>query len=930
SADADLVTYFNPNSYVASTLTSIVVPNLTSTPVLTADFGFWAVVPGSIGDTVCRDANSDGLCSPGEVGVPGVVVYLYRDTNGDGSGDVLIGTRSTSITGTYTFGNLGPGAYVVSVNRADPALPAGYVLNTPNLGVTLAAGQNVTTADFPVAPLITKQASRVTANYSDTIVYTITQNYSGDSVLEAARVRDGLPAGTSFVTASAGAVFGPYTPIPPVLGYDDQTTFSTGVSVTVAPTATRQGSVVTVTMRLTSTTTISNVVPVLTAVGGNATCSAPAPSGPVTVTNAAPATFVFTCTVSNISEYIFLGNAAGFESGAAYSFPQGASNSVLSSKTGSVSVVSWALGSTIGAVDGTEIGVGSLPYLYANQGGGSNELMSHNEFANTWSQDPPADQATTIRQGGALVWNGTPDAGAEVYALVGNNKTIFRSYMPSTDSWTNRANIPGTVKYGSGLTRIGGVIYALRGNGTLNFYTYTISSDTWAAAASVLPGPSATTVNAGGALATDGTYVYAYKGNSTNEFYRYDPATNTWLSRATTPAAIGKGGALVYLNSHIYGTRGSGSTPFYRYDPATNIWSDAAVADVPANVTGGGSLATNGKLIYLLVGGNKTFDRFDPAAGAAGTWTIRASAPQNIGDGGALALVPGTATVAKSTVIDASQTMINTGQKITLTMSLLADSNLTDPFSPSALTISDTAQAGGTATCVGPTPASLPSLISGTLGLFTWTCTLTATNLPANITFGGNASRGAPGAFSFPFATSHSVIVVPPLTLTVRVLSPTSVSLVENLAVLLDTSGSLGPAPSNLVQTTIGSGIGDFVWADLNGNGLQDVGEPGIPGVVVSLSLPGGSVVTAITDPNGNYFFGNLGAGAFTVTYNLATAPAGFIPTTPTKINVTLASNQVITTVDFGLLPPNSGSIGDQVWLDANNDGIYNPITESP
>ncbi|MEO7703171.1 MAG: SdrD B-like domain-containing protein, partial [Thermoflexales bacterium] len=392
----------------------------------------------------------------------------------------------------------------------------------------------------------------------------------------------------------------------------------------------------------------------------------------------------------------------------------------------------------------------------------------------------------------------------------------------------------------------------------------------------------------------------------------------------------GKGGALVYLNSYIYGTRGNGSKPFYRYDPATNTWSDAAVADVPANVTGGGSLATDGKLIYLLVGGNKTFDRFDPAAGAAGTWTIRASAPQNIGDGGALALVPGTASVAKSTVMNVNQTMINSGQKITLTMSLQAATNLMDTFSPSALTISDTAQAGGTATCVGPTPASLPSLISGTVGLFTWSCTLTATNVPANITFGGNASRGAPGAFSFPFATSHSVIVVPPLTLTVRVLSPTSVSTIENVAVLVDASGNLGPAPSNVVQTTIGSTLGDFVWADLNGNGLQDVGEPGIPGVVVSLSLPGGSVVTAITDPNGNYFFGNLGTGTFTVTYNLATAPAGFIPTTPTQITVTLASNQVITTVDFGLLPPNTGTIGDQVWLDANNDGVYDPNTESP
>ena len=30
--------------------------------------------------------------------------------------------------------------------------------------------------------------------------------------------------------------------------------------------------------------------------------------------------------------------------------------------------------------------------------------------------------------------------------------------------------------------------------------------------------------------------------------------------------------------------------------------------------------------------------------------------------------------------------------------------------------------------------------------------------------------------------------------------------------------------------------IGDFVWNDLNGNGIQDSGEPGIQGVTLSLT----------------------------------------------------------------------------------------------
>jgi hypothetical protein len=32
--------------------------------------------------------------------------------------------------------------------------------------------------------------------------------------------------------------------------------------------------------------------------------------------------------------------------------------------------------------------------------------------------------------------------------------------------------------------------------------------------------------------------------------------------------------------------------------------------------------------------------------------------------------------------------------------------------------------------------------------------------------------------------------------------------------------------------------IGDFVWHDLNANGIQDEGEPGVPDVVVNLLVP--------------------------------------------------------------------------------------------
>lgn len=61
--------------------------------------------------------------------------------------------------------------------------------------------------------------------------------------------------------------------------------------------------------------------------------------------------------------------------------------------------------------------------------------------------------------------------------------------------------------------------------------------------------------------------------------------------------------------------------------------------------------------------------------------------------------------------------------------------------------------------------------------------------------------------------------------------------------------------------------LGDFVWEDLNGNGLQDSGEPGIPNIKISLYesngdtvFVGGIPLTTSSDQNGMYEFIGLEA----------------------------------------------------------------------
>lgn len=74
--------------------------------------------------------------------------------------------------------------------------------------------------------------------------------------------------------------------------------------------------------------------------------------------------------------------------------------------------------------------------------------------------------------------------------------------------------------------------------------------------------------------------------------------------------------------------------------------------------------------------------------------------------------------------------------------------------------------------------------------------------------------------------------------------------------------------------------IGDFVWKDLDGDGVQDAGEPGIAGVTVTLAGTTGNgnpiTLTTMTGPNGEYLFPNLPAGTYAINFS---TPAGYTPT---------------------------------------------------
>src|SRR5204863_5047269 len=79
--------------------------------------------------------------------------------------------------------------------------------------------------------------------------------------------------------------------------------------------------------------------------------------------------------------------------------------------------------------------------------------------------------------------------------------------------------------------------------------------------------------------------------------------------------------------------------------------------------------------------------------------------------------------------------------------------------------------------------------------------------------------------------------------------------------------------PVHYPQSVLGS-IGNRVWQDSNGNGIQDPGEPGLAGVTVQLLAADGLVsATTTTDSTGAYNFANVPPGSYSVAVQ---PPAGY------------------------------------------------------
>jgi uncharacterized membrane protein len=137
---------------------------------------------------------------------------------------------------------------------------------------------------------------------------------------------------------------------------------------------------------------------------------------------------------------------------------------------------------------------------------------------------------------------------------------------------------------------------------------------------------------------------------------------------------------------------------------------------------------------------------------------------------------------------------------------------------------------------------------------------------------------------------------------------------------------------------TESASIGDLVWHDRNGNGLQDSGEEGIGGIPVSVVDPVTNFViqSVTTAANGSFLFSKLFPKSYYLRFSV---PASWVVTTPnngpdfkdsdvdnsngagTTQTTLLSPGEDDRTWDLGLYK--CAMIGGDVWFDIDLDGVY-------
>ncbi|OQA00209.1 MAG: N-acetylneuraminate epimerase [Bacteroidetes bacterium ADurb.Bin408] len=222
--------------------------------------------------------------------------------------------------------------------------------------------------------------------------------------------------------------------------------------------------------------------------------------------------------------------------------------------------------------------------IYAGLGNGFTEL---NDF---WMYDPLTNVWTQKAGFGATDSTGSPIGGRAIavgFALNGkgyvggglNSGYAFKDfyeYDPIMNSWTQKNDLPGPVRYGAVSFTIGNKAYIATGGDAMGtFYNdlweYDQPTDTWTQKANYPGTPMHRAI-----AFSIGNKAYLGNGhNFTSDFWSWDQSTNTWSPISPFPGTPRyRSIAFTIGNEAFVGTgtiTGSTTDDMWKYDPSCNV-----------------------------------------------------------------------------------------------------------------------------------------------------------------------------------------------------------------------------------------------------------------------------------------------------------------------------------------------------------------------
>ena len=890
--------------------------------------------PAVISGTVFYDFNGNGKQDPGEIGIKAPVIAVALDEGANGTIDA---TTTTNATGQYTFSNVPDG-----VNKVTVTVPTGFTATSPDpLTVTITGGVDATNQNFALQPT-GKITGVVFEDKNDNGVLdpgesvipgaTVTGHAFADGTIDFTATTDkngvytftGVPDGTTRVAVT------------PPAGYTALPTSAADVTVTGAGTASQL-------LGVAKPAVVGGVV--FQDYNGNGKQDANEPglsgatvtldagtAGAVTTTSGPTGAFGFTAVPDGT-------HTVAVTTPADYTAVGGTSQTVAVAGGASVTNLGFAL-QPAGQISG-------VVYNDANANGKQDA-----------GEGPVAGATVTLDRGadGTVESTVTTDAaGKYTFTGVPDGPNVITATAPgfALDSTTVTVANGAAATQDLGLLKqavVTGVVFNdVNGNkvqdpGEPGLAGVTVTLDAGAT------GTVTTTTDAGG------RYTFAGVPNGTSKIAVVAPAGNTVTSTNPLTVAITGGSGLlgedfavqvtgevtgvVFQDKNANGVQDAGEAPL----PGVTVTLDEGATGTPQFTT---TTDANGKYTFTnvpngvnvvaakLVGYTATTTNpavVSVAGGATATDNI-GLAPAAVVSGVAFEDLNGNGTQDAGEPGLSGVTVTLQGPNGAAPMTATTDANGRYAFSgvaDGASTVTVTAPAGFDVTSANPTTA----VVSGGTPLTTQNFALEPAGQISGVVFADTNANGKqdPGEQALAGATVTVTSGGFTRTATTDATGKYTVTGVPDGAVAV-TVTLAGYTPATVTDTVSGGGavtqnvgltpaavVSGVVFNDLNGNGTQDAGEPGLSGVTVTIDAGGSAPLTATSGANGAFTFTGVPNGFHILT---VTAPAGYTPVLTAGVPFAISGGASLTGLPVPLKAASAtGQISGVVFTDTNGNGV--------